>query len=313
MRKWLVVIVIISFCALATSCSDDSKSSESLADKTTLTTEDGSGGEESKFATPSNELENIQQDDVSKEGSTQAETDEINQSDRKVIYTANLRIEVKDYQQSIDEIQAQVSERGGYIVGSNRSGDSGEGSVNGHVTARIPQGEFREFMQLVEQGSSKVLESSISGQDVTEEYVDLESRLKSKRVVEKRLLSFMEQADKTEDLLKISNDLATVQGKIEEIQGRMNYLQNKADLATVTVHIQENNVRISGMNDEELNTWDQAKQQFLKSINFLISIFSGLVVFFVGNIPVLLPLAIIGVIVFLMIRKKRNKRSQEGL
>ncbi|UOR11021.1 DUF4349 domain-containing protein [Halobacillus amylolyticus] len=308
MRKWMVVIVILSFCALATSCSDDSKSTESSADKATLVTE-----ESGKFSTPPNELENVQQDDASKEGSTQAGTGEVNQSDRKVIYTANLRIEVKDYQQSIDDIQAKVSEYGGYIVESNMSGDSGEDSANGHVTARIPQGEFHEFIQLVEEGSSKVLESSISGQDVTEEYVDLESRLKSKRVVEKRLLSFMEQAEKTEDLLKISNDLAKVQGEIEEIQGRMNYLQNKADLATVTVHIQENNVRISGMNDEELNTWDQTKQQFLKSINFLISIFSSLVVFFVGNIPVLLPLIIIGVIVFLMIRKKRNKRSQEGV
>src|SRR5690606_12068557 len=126
-----------------------------------------------------------------------------------------------------------------------------------YITVRIPQDQFREFIQLVEDGSSKVLESSISGQDVTEEYVDLESRLKSKRVVEERLLAFMEKAEKTEDLLTISNDLAIVQEDIEEVLGRMKYLENRTNLATVTIHIQENNVTLSTINNEELNTWEQ--------------------------------------------------------
>lgn len=214
---------------------------------------------------------------------------------------------MKDYQKALNDIQNQVVDRGGYVVESLMSESAEDDSTSGMITARVPQDKFREFVQLVEDGSSKVLESSISGDDVTEEYIDLESRLKSKRVVEKRLLNFMEKAEKTEDLLKISDDLATVQGKMEEITGRMNYLENKVNLATVTIHIQENKVKVSGINDEERNTWEKTKQQFMKSINFLISAFSGLFVFIIGNLPVLIPLAAIALGTFLIVRKSRKK------
>jgi len=102
------------------------------------------------------------------------------------------------------------------------------------------------------------VDSSITGQDVTEEYIDLESRLKSKQAVESRF-SFMEQAEKTEDLLAISKDLAKVQEEIETIKGRMNYLENKADLATVTISIEENKVEVKNLGDSQLKTWEKNK------------------------------------------------------
>lgn len=244
--------------------------------------------------------------DGKSEENVKPKQNDISKINRKIIYTANLMIEVKDFQKTLNEIQNQVSDRGGYIVESNMYGDSEDESTNGQITARIPQNQFREFIQLVEDGSSEVLESSISGQDVTEEYIDLESRLKSKHVVEKRLLSFMEKAEKTEDLLTISEDLAKVQGEIEGITGQMKYLQNKSDLATVTIQIQENNVKISN----ELNTWGKTKQQFLESINFLINTLSGLIVFLIGNLPTIIVLGLIGLVVFLIVRKSR-KNDQE--
>ncbi|MFB4169404.1 DUF4349 domain-containing protein [Virgibacillus sp. JSM 102003] len=298
--------MIISVCTLITACSNEAGDSESSSDQANGNTEEKSSQENSSVSSGAG-------DDAVGEGSGSQEEDaspknrEAIDVNRKIIYTANLRIEVKRYQKAVNDIQSQVEDRGGYIVESNMHGGSEDGSTNGQLTARIPQEQFREFVQLVEDGSSEVLESSISGQDVTEEYIDLESRLKSKRVVEKRLLSFMEQAKKTEDLLTISDDLAKVQGEIEEITGRMNYLENKADLATVTIHIQEKNVTISSINKEDLNTWEKTKQQFMRSINVLISAFSSLFVFFIGNLPVLIILGAVGLAIFFII--KRSKRS----
>lgn len=228
------------------------------------------------------------------------------QQDRKIIYTADFRVEVKNYQDSVRSLQNSISEFGGYVVESAMYEESENSSTSGYITARIPQEQFDAFTEVVEEGSDNVLESSVSGQDVTEEYIDLESRLKSKEVVEERLLSFMEQAEETEDLLAISNDLANVQEEIEEITGRMNYLQDKSDLATVTIHIQERDVKLSGVGEDDLNTWEKTQEQFMKSINFLISIFSGLFVFLVGNLPLILLLGVIGLIVFWVIRKRRK-------
>lgn len=305
-KSILLILVGLSFSILLAACSSSSESGDAA--------DYDSSDEKSVDYSLSNseESESANEDsDAPQEDGKKSTNNSDRAIDRKIIYTANLAIEVKEFQASINHIQSKVTDYGGYIVESNMNRSEGDSMASGYITVRIPQDQFREFIQLVEDGSSKVLESSISGQDVTEEYVDLESRLKSKRVVEERLLAFMEKAEKTEDLLTISNDLAIVQEDIEEVLGRMKYLENRTDLATVTIHIQENNVTLSTINNEELNTWEQTKQQFVKSINMLLSFLSSLFIFLVGNLPVLLLLGIVGAVTYLYIRKKRGTNSKD--
>ncbi len=298
------MVILVGFLSLwMVACSNDSESGEAAADYEVSEEK----AESSDFSNSAeNDRAGEESDGEFQESDSTKTAENIN---RKIIYTAKLDIVVKNYQDTLNHIQTKVADYGGYIVESNMSKSEGDDTTNGYITVRIPQEEFREFIQLVEDGSSNVLESSISGQDVTEEYVDLESRLKSKRVVEERLLSFMEKAEKTEDLLTISNDLASVQEEIEEIMGRMKYLDNRAELATVTIHIQENNVSLTTMSDKDLNTWDQTKQQFVKSINMLLSFFSSLFIFLVGNLPVLLLLGVIGVLTYWIVQKVRRNRQ----
>lgn len=226
---------------------------------------------------------------------------------RKVIYNADLAVQVKNYETTVKEIQAEVEKKKGYIVDSNTYRDGEEGALEGSVTVRIPENAFHSFIETVEKGSMKVMNRSISGQDVTEEFVDLESRLKSKQVVEKRLLDFMGKAEKTEDLLKISTDLANVQEEIEQLKGRMNYLQNQVDLATITIQIVEQSVSVPHLQNEGLNTWDKTKKQFMDSVNFILAAGSGLIVFFLGNIPVFLVVGLVIALIVIFIRKKKRK------
>lgn len=307
MKKGLWFIFIFS---VLTACSHASDHNESKDDKTLEYTEEDLAGERTEFGTE------LYSQDSNQDSAPQEDSDKgkkiTERLDRKVIYTADLQIEVKSYQQTLQHIQNQVEQLDGYIVESHMSEDTESGAKTGQITTRVPQAKFQEFITLVEDGSSKVLESSTSGQDVTEEYIDLESRLKSKHVVEDRLLAFMEKANKTEDLLKISSDLAEVQEEIEEITGRMKYLENKSDLATVSIYLQEKNVKLSGTGKEDLNTWEQTQQQFMKSINFLISGFSSLFVFVIGNVPIFLLIGIIGFIVFFIIRKRKVTKKDKN-
>ena len=309
MKKSLIVSFIF-LCFILTACGDtanDSEQSDGMADKAI---EEDSADIISGFGSEQNiEVGEEPEIELKENNDTDEKLDD--QLKRKVIYTADLHIEVKSYQQTLQDIQEQVNELEGYIVESNMYEDEDSTSKQGHVRARIPQEKFEDFIDFVEDGSSKVIESSTSGQDVTEEYVDLDSRLTSKRVVEDRLLSFMEDAEKTEDLLQISSDLANVQEEIEEITGRMKYLDDQSDLATVSIHIQEMNTQLSSTGKDDLNTWEQTKEQFMKSINFLISAFSSLFVFFIGNVPVFILIGIIGFIIFFIIRniKQKNKRK----
>ncbi|WP_121640078.1 DUF4349 domain-containing protein [Virgibacillus sp. Bac330] len=307
MRSRLFLLLCF-FLILLTSCderSDSSDQSNSVSsnqdDKTTIQTEDsremdnsGNGQEQTEQKAEETEV-------------PKADTYDVDQ--RKVIYTADTRIEVKDLQKKIATLESLIIDYDGYIVESSRSNDTKENNRTGFITARVPQTNFKSFMDKVESGEGKLLSSNISGQDVTEEYVDLESRLQSKKVVEKRLLAFMEQAEKTEDLLAISEDLAEVQEEIEQITGRMNYLQNKADLATVHIEIQENNVSLE---DGDLNTWEATKQQFIKSINFLLKVISNVFVFIAGNMPVLILISVLGWLGWIFIRKwvKQNHKEK---
>src|SRR5690606_18783760 len=129
--------------------------------------------------------------------------------------------------------------------------------------------------------------------DVTEEYVDLQSRLRSKQAVEERLLSFMKEAEKTDDLLKISNDLARVQEQIEQIKGRMNYLENHVAFSTITINIQEKAVIIPEIkNTSELNTMENATKLFFETINAILNVFSNFIVLLIGYSPIIVPLLI---------------------
>ena len=203
-----------------------------------------------------------------------------------VIYQADLQLRVKKFNQTLRILEEKVIKYGGYIAESNVT-KAGKEQVSGTIRIRIPQKNFQDFLHDAQGQAAEVLERNITGQDVTEEYVDLESRLKSKRVVEERLLTFMQGAAKTEDLLKISADLASVQEEIETIEGKRKFLENQTSLSTVNITLYENTVSIPKIDKDKLNTWERTKKQFMKSTNMLLGGLSGLVVFIIGNIPVL--------------------------
>ncbi|WP_409302398.1 DUF4349 domain-containing protein [Peribacillus sp. SCS-155] len=227
-------------------------------------------------------------------------------TERRVIHTATVNIEVKKFEVTQQKIEDKVKEYGGYIVEST-SFDEGEGRLSGVMTARIPEQNFQQFLHDTEEAAVKVLERNMKGEDVTEEYVDLQSRLKSKRAVEARLLDFMKKAAKTEDLLKISADLASVQEEMETILGRMKFLDNQVAYSTVQISMHEDLVVVPDLESSDLNTWEKTKRQFAASLNFLLGAASALFVFIIGNLPVLVLLSIICFICYRFIGKRKKK------
>jgi hypothetical protein len=227
-----------------------------------------------------------------------------------VIYQADLQLRVKNFDQSIELLEQKVQRYGGYIAESNVRKE-GKEQISGTIKVRVPQKNFQLFLHDAESQAAEVIQRNITGQDVTEQYVDLNSRLKSKRVVEERLISFMKNAAKTEDLLKISSDLAAVQEEIETIEGKMKFLENQTALSTINISLYENKVIIPNLKNGELNTWERTKKQFMKSTNAIIAALSSLVVFFVGNLPILLIISIIGYLIYLYFRRvKKGNRGE---
>lgn len=155
--------------------------------------------------------------------------------ERLVIRTADLELTVPDTEEALDRIQALVEELGGYVV-SLDTYQYQEG-VQAVVTFRVPAESFDVALDRVKEIATTVRRESISGQDVTEEYVDLEARLRHLQAKEAQLLEFLDQAEDTGAVMQVYAELSRTQQEIEVVRGRMQYLENRAALATITVNL----------------------------------------------------------------------------
>ncbi len=297
--KWKMLFLIFFSSLILFGCS----SGESIEQSSDSAGKSEISNKEAESAAESTEQDT---DSVASSGEEAEGSEQSTAVDRMVIYNAELDLRVKDFMKAQTALESKAAQYGGFIVESSSYRDD-ERQLSGTLVIRIPQKNFNQFLNDAEGTASKVDNRHVSGQDVTEEYVDLESRLRSKRVVEERLISFMEKAEKTEDLLKISQDLAGIQEEIEQLAGRINYLKNQTDYSTVTVSLYED--RAPSIDKTDLNTWERTKEQFTESLSFLLSAFSGLFVFLAGNLPVLMLLGVIGVICYIAYRKYRPKKD----
>jgi len=281
---------------LLASCSSSDSSKTDMQTESSSTSHDKAITEHKKES----ESEELANESVTEElANEQSKVIPIN---RKIIHRAELQLNVKKLENTQLIIEKKVSEYGGYIVESNVHRESDE-SISAQLTVRIPEQHFQKFLTDAEGESVEVLNRNVTGEDVTEQYIDLESRVKSKRIVEKRLLEFMGKAVKTEDLLNISSDLSKVQEEIELIVGKMKYLENQTSFSTIEIAMYENSVSVPGLDSKNLDTWEKTKKQLATSTNFIFATVSGLIVFFIGNLPVLLLLLLVGIGIYFGIKK----------
>lgn len=303
MRKGILYLLLSGLLVLLAACSASDQESSFEQNKAMDYSEESSNDVavgEAEQASASEDMKS-----TSGDGS---ETPQI-ETERMIIHNAKLSVNVKELDKAQSNIEKKVDEFGGYIVESNVYQEDDQTS-SGKMIVRIPEKNFEKFLLEAEGEAAKVLERNVTGQDVTEQYVDLESRVKSKRAVEARLLEFMGNAQKTDDLLKISDDLATIQEEIEVMVGKMKYLKNQTSFSTIELNMYENRVVVPEIESKELNTWEKTKKQLATSTNSLLAAGSALIVFFIGNLPVLLILGAVGYVVYLIIR--RRLRSEKN-
>jgi len=157
--------------------------------------------------------------------------------DRKIIQTGWISIEVGDFDSAASAVEQLAAASGGFVSDSS-SYITSNGQKKGTITIRVPAVGFQSVLDEAKK-LGDVKSTSSSGQDVTEEYIDLGARLTNYQRQEERLLLILDNATTVEDLLKVEEQLGRVRGEIEQIEGRLRYLDNYIDLSTITVEISE--------------------------------------------------------------------------
>ena len=214
----------------------------------------------------------------------------------KIIKTGTATIEVRDVTASADALKALAVQKGGYLSSSNIQKNTNN-RLYATVVLRVPQAQFDSTMDGVK-AVGTVKSVSTSGQDVTEEYVDLQAQKTSYQNQLAQYNEIMKKADKIEDVIKIQAQINQVQTALDRIEGRMRYLDSRIDLSTITVSLQEPEP-VGG----------ETGHSFITAINEGISGFLGMIDGLIVVVFTLLPLIIIGGAAWGVYRWRKNKNA----
>lgn len=229
--------------------------------------------------------------------------------ERKIIRNANLTIEVASPTESQRKIFSAAESHGGFVVTSEMtqqtSEDKSKPEMSVNLVVRVPALQFDQVMEEIRGVAKRVVQEKRTGQDVTEEFIDLEARMKNQKALEGQFLEIMKRAGKVEDALEVQTQLADVRTEIEKLEGRKRFLQNQASLSTINVTLQTPTQIVSAV-----GFWYSVRSAFADGVEVASAIILFLIRAVIASLPVLvlivLPAALIAKVV---VKRTRRRRS----
>ena len=245
---------------------------------------------------------------------------------QKVIKNADIRLLVEDTDRALDGLTQTVTDVRGYVISSRTWYQNYRGTNYKYatVTIGVPVDQFENAMRRLRRLGVQVLDENASGQDVTDQYVDLQSQVTNLEATRDRVKSFLDQAKTVDDVLRIDLELSRVEAQIEQLKGQMNYLSNRSAFSTITINLEPQLPKIqetpiptaTATPVSALSPWDAGKTTrqatyTLVSVYRLVADF--LIWFFVVIVPVFgPPVVLIWLVGWLLRRRKRTAAKGQG-
>jgi hypothetical protein len=222
-------------------------------------------------------------------------------TDRLVIQDSNLSLQVKDVSQTINDILETTKKLDGFLINSSLT--KPEGATSGNISVRIPEEKRQEAMDSFTKMAVKVVSESVYGDDVTDQYVDLESQLEVLNKTKVKYEEILQKADKVADLMSVQEQLTNLQTQIDNLKGQQKYYEQSAKLSKVVVYLSTDELALPY---SPTNEW-RPTVIFKNAIRSLIGLFrvlGSLIIWAIVFIPVIIPIVLI---IRLIKRKKLSK------
>ena len=221
---------------------------------------------------------------------------DVNQiTDRKIIKEGTIRFETSSAAETQQLIAKTVAETNAYLSADQVS-DYGERKEH-QVTVRVPAEKFDYFLEKISASADNLESKNVSAKDVTEEYVDIEARIKTKKELEARYAQLLQRAAKVSEILEIEKQMGDLRAEIESIEGRLRYLKSQVAFSTLTVVYYERGAASFGFftkfSDALANGW-----MYLQA--FVIALVS------------LWPFFLLGAVVYFLLRRFRKRKKGEA-
>lgn len=240
------------------------------------------------------------------------------QTDRMIIKNANMTIVVEDPKAALNQVATLAESQGGFIVSSNVSEHQtyeGKTYYSADIYVRVPADKFDSTLNDIQSIAYSIDYQSVTGQDVTSEYVDLESELRSLELAEEQLTKIMDEAWDTQDVLNVFRELQNLQSQIEVIKGRMKYLKESSSYSSISVNFKAKTT----VEPITIGKWSPkgiAADALQALVNFGKGLINFLIWFVIFALPILALIALaiwflVWIIKKLFKRTKKNSKKAE--
>jgi len=227
------------------------------------------------------------------------------QDKRMIIRSGTMSLEVDKYDDTEAKVKQVVIEFNGYITNSNAMVNT-SGKKQGTITLRVSSDKFDAVVAELSK-IGKVMNQNITGNDVTEEYMDSEARMKTQQELESRLLKLLqEKTASLTSVVEVEQKLAAVRENIERTQGRMKYLKDQASYSTLAISVYEPAMLQTSTGG---GFFYELGQSVKKGLSGFTAVLSGIITFVIAFTPILLVMALIGYIVRRFLKKRRLAKA----
>jgi hypothetical protein len=189
--------------------------------------------------------------------------------DRRVIRSAELELYVSDVNASVRHARNLANDVGGYVDASTTRMMSEDDEI-AQLTLEVPSSEFDDVLMALRDGPhvTRIEHESTDSRDVTEEYVDLQSRLGNLESTETRFLALLDEAARIDEILNVEREISRIRGEIEQVKGRINYLEQRTDYSRIHVafYPEEETVTIAG---QHFTPGESAREAWNASMLFI--------------------------------------------
>ncbi len=225
--------------------------------------------------------------------------------DRKVIRNAEVNLETDSPEDAQRTIGSIAERKGGFVVESQQSSTDDRSTTRDTVvmSVRVPSERFAETLDEIRSTAKRIIAENIKGEDVTEEFIDVEARLKAKKALEQQFTEIMKRANSVEDALNVQAELADVRAEIEKIEGRKRYLENQASMSTIRVKLQTPTAFAASSDGFS----DRLAESFGIGLDFALNFVLGLVTLGIGILPFALFIGLPGYLIARAVMRRRNR------
>lgn len=316
-----VILIVATFAGCGSSSYKSDTASQPAApsgarDDVTVESFDGNyssavKGSGSSYAEEPKSEESIEADSLTGIGGSTVDVSNAILAERKIIRSANLSIEVEDFDTAFNNIE-QIILGIGFIQETNIDTDKiyvdDEQRLvkSGTLVLRVDKSKFDSVLGKL-RGVGEVYNYTTNGQDVTDQYVDVESRLRLLKMEQEKLESYLAKLNDLDDIFRTESRLTEIRYEIESLTGNLNKLASLVDLSTITIRMNE---KYPGYEPKKVTYGDRLLDSLKESLFQVVEFLGDFLIIIVSALPVLLILGILALIVVLIYKRIPKKRKE---